>query len=96
MGVLSIVDRGSLEDYVDEYAAAFKANEKIELKGGEVVASPKGYPMRNPWLDVRNAARDNMRKFRQEYGLTAASRTRIRVEKKKPVDPFLAYQKKRA
>ena len=52
-------------------------------KYGVMVKSPNGLPMQSPYLAVANKAMEQMRSLLSEFGMSPASRTRVRVE---PVD----------
>jgi phage terminase small subunit len=51
--------------------------------------------MPNPYILIINKAHEMMLKFWTEFGLTAASRTRIRIERPKQLDEFEMYQNRR-
>lgn len=44
---------------------------------GKVIVSPKGYPIQNPWLAIRNRSQEMMLKVGNDYGLTLVSQVRI-------------------
>lgn len=79
-GMLTSVDRAALAAYCVNYVRWLNAEEQIE-KFGAVIRSPKsGYPVQNPYVGVSNTAQDQMRKFLVEFGMTPASRTRLKVD----------------
>ena len=61
-------------------------------EGAKVQVTQSGYPMLNPLIALWKQACEMMDKFDTEFGCTAASRTRIRVEPAKKVDPFEQYR----
>jgi P27 family predicted phage terminase small subunit len=61
---------------------------------GPVFKSDRGYPIQNPYLSIANTALDHMRKFLIEFGMTPASRSKLRVvtptrEVEDPLEEFL-------
>lgn len=96
MGILTVADRSPLMSYCQYYAKFEEAWQKMQAADFEMVhATESGYQVTTPWWAIANRAEDKMRAFWQEFGLTPASRTRIRVEKVKPVDIFEAYKNKK-
>ena len=57
-------------------------------KYGLVFKSPSGYPMPSPYLAILHTALDQMRAFLTEFGLSPASRSRVRVANPKQRDLF--------
>lgn len=82
LGVLSSVDRASLELYCTTYARWRKAEKALER--GLMVKSPNGYKIPSPFLSVVNQCVAQMQRFLSEYGLTASSRAKVKVNKDKP------------
>lgn len=79
-------DRGALAAYCVAYSRWVTAErELVEL--GPIIKSPADYPIVNPWLSVANKAMEQMKALGSEFGLTPASRTRIRTpEPQKPLE----------
>ena len=93
MGVLSLADRGALERYCLWYAIGRDTFEKLNAPEMPTLhTTPSGYKMINPLVALWKQACEMMDKFDTEFGCTAASRTRIRVEPAKTVDAFEAYR----
>jgi len=80
MGVLTKVDRVALCAYCQCYADWCAAKKEVK-KFGRILKAPSGYPVVNPSIGIANTAMREMRAFLIEFGLTPASRTRLKVEK---------------
>ena len=79
MGVLTEVDVPAFVAYCKAWARYVDAEAQI-AKTSEVVRSPKGYPIQNPYRAIANKAYVHCRDFWSEYGMTASSRSRIQVK----------------
>jgi P27 family predicted phage terminase small subunit len=77
-GVLPQGDRAGLALIAQAWARWCEAEEKLAEKGA-VVKSPSGFAQVNPWLSVSNKAHELLVKLCAEYGLTPASRPRLRA-----------------
>jgi P27 family predicted phage terminase small subunit len=77
LGILTDLDRPGLAAYCASWAQWLEAQE--ELKKGVIFKAPKtGYPMVSPWVFIASAAAKQMHRFLTEFGLSPASRTRIK------------------
>jgi P27 family predicted phage terminase small subunit len=79
--ILTANDRGALAMLCQAYGRWVAAEREIAKSatathGGEVVKSANGFPMKNPWLSVADAAYEQCRKLAVEFGLTPSSRSR--------------------
>lgn len=83
MRVLTVADGDALAAICNTTARMVRAEQKIRESGGEVVLSPKGFPMQNPWLSIYARCQDQLAKLLAEFGLTPSSRTRVHVVDKK-------------
>src|SRR5690606_16722696 len=84
--VLSRVDRAALAAYCQAYARWVDAEEIIRREGLLVVYETKGgtlYQQQHPAVGIANEALRQMKGFLTEFGLTPASRTRVRSMKPK-------------
>lgn len=81
LGVFKEGDDVALAAYADAYARWVNAVE-LYNKTGPLVKDKKGNPARNPIGYAINNAVDTMYRFLTEFGLTPASRTRIKVDAK--------------
>lgn len=86
-GVLTRLDRAALAGYCAAFARWHEAEDQLAASGGLVVKAPSGYPMQNPYLAISNRALEDIRKFAAEFGMTPASRTRVRPDDTPPDDP---------
>jgi P27 family predicted phage terminase small subunit len=99
LGVLTVVDGKALAGYCHAFARwqeAEKAVSKFGLIIQEpilLVDEPTGYVRikRNPAAAESREAMKTMKSFLVEFGLTPASRSRIRIEKPPDEDPFEQY-----
>lgn len=83
-GVITTMDRAALAAYAQAYGRWSEAEKKVnEL--GFVVKTGLGNLVQNPYLSVANRAMQDVVKIAAEFGLTPASRTRVKAsgEKKK-------------
>lgn len=79
IGLLTGVDRTSLAAYCQNYSRWVKAEQMLQ-KNGFITKAESGYEMPSPWVAIGNKALDQMRKFLVEFGMTPASRTKVKVE----------------
>jgi P27 family predicted phage terminase small subunit len=92
--VISAADRVSIELYCDAYARWRYAREQIEDDSSMIMTTEKGYQIQSPWVSIANGAVAQMQKFLSEYGLTASSRAKVKVEK--PQEESLTDKLKKA
>jgi P27 family predicted phage terminase small subunit len=83
--MLAQVDRAALAAYCQCWARWVSAEKKLKHKGA-VIKSPNGCPIQNPYLGIANTALKQLKTFLTEFGLTPASRTRIRVPESEESD----------
>ena len=81
LGVFKEGDDAALASYAEAYARWVEAV-KIINKDGMIIYGKNGMPMRNPALYVINNSLDQIHKFLVEFGLTPASRSKIKVDTK--------------
>ncbi len=102
LNVLSIVDGKALAAYCHNFSRWMEAEAEIALhgliveepvtKGQGEAAVIVGYKYkRNPAVTISNDAQKLMKSFLIEFGLTPASRSRLRIEKKADEDPFAKF-----
>lgn len=82
IGLVSEIDRNALAAYCQVYARWCDAEKKLKTEG-VIIESPNGYPIMNPWLSIANKCIDQIKSYMAEFGMTPASRSRVKVEKKK-------------
>lgn len=98
MGVLTIADGMAIELLCDAYAEwrdldtlikkEGRTYKTISTSGDEVI---KGHPA----VAMRSDAWKRIKSMMVEFGLTAASRTKVNAEKPEEVDPLDEYMKRR-
>lgn len=77
-GLLKKLDLSVLEAWVGAYVLREEAKQKVAI-AGQVVKSPSGYPIVNPYLSNMNKQTLIMLKAAAEMGFTPTSRSRIVV-----------------
>jgi P27 family predicted phage terminase small subunit len=78
IGVLTVIDKAALAAYCQAYSRWAKAEETLKTTG-LVLKSAEGNFYTNPYLAVANKALAQMHSFLCEFGLTPASRTRVKA-----------------
>ena len=76
--VVTAADRDQLAEYCRLEVRRVQAEEKV-FEHGPVVASPNGFPVQSPWLQIVNKCREEMRKIAVEFGGTPSSRARVKA-----------------
>ena len=79
--VYTLMDEMALRMYCEAYAEWVTSQKEIE-RNGSVVFSPNGYPAVSPYVTINNKAWDKMYKILTEFGMTPASRSKVKVAKK--------------
>lgn len=90
MGVLTLVDRAALVAYCVAWGTMVDATKKLETTD-MVIETSFGNLVQNPWLQVRNRAMDDMRKFAVEFGMTPSSRSRVVANAPREKSEFEQY-----
>ena len=94
LGVLTVVDGKALAMYCDAYADWEEAQREC-VKEGLWVEEPivnkdgcvVGYKKKQaPWFNIKIIAMKVMKSYLIEFGLTPASRTKLKIEKPQPTD----------
>lgn len=78
LGLLTKIDMAAFAAYCQAYSRWVEAESMIR-KHGMLVKTPNGYPVISPFLTIINKSLDQMKAFLTEFGMTAASRSRINV-----------------
>lgn len=81
LGILATVDRAMLADYCAAHSLAVRATREYQ-RAPLMTEGPHG-PVPNPLLKVAKEARAQARLLGAEFGLSAASRSRISTPEKK-------------
>ena len=79
LGILSEIDRAALAAYCMAWLDFVYASKKVDEEG-EVITSIKGGKYLNPWVGIKTSAMDRLVRIAAEFGMTPASRTKIKVE----------------
>lgn len=93
-GVLTVVDGKALAAYCETYAQAEKALKMLNEQGAVVLIG--GRSKTNPWFKVYKDTIAVMKSYLTEFGLTPASRARIKLPSKPKDDPLEAMLKAKA
>ena len=94
-GVLTDIDGTALAAYCEYFAQWREAHVKLR-KTGNLIKTPNGYPVLNPYFIIAKSAFSQMARLLVEFGMTPSSRARVRVEKPVgPEDPLDAFLKQR-
>jgi P27 family predicted phage terminase small subunit len=82
LGVVAKVDRAELAVYCTAYADWKKARQMINTLGesGFVEITPSGYKQMSAWMQIANRAEERMRAAGGAFGLSPASRAKLRVQ----------------
>jgi P27 family predicted phage terminase small subunit len=102
MKVLTAADGKALAAYCHNFARWLQAESEMDRHGIMIEEPILGGPIddreivgykykRNPCNSISNDAQKIMKSFLIEFGLTPASRAKLRVEKPSEPDPFDAY-----
>jgi P27 family predicted phage terminase small subunit len=93
LGLLTVVDRAALASYCQWWARWVEA-EKALVVWGLTFMTPNGYIQQRPEVAIAEKASDKCRAFLIEFGLTPASRSRVKLPSEAPsADPFEQYLK---
>lgn len=76
LGLLTLMDKAALEAYCVCYDRWRQAEAKVKERG-DILRTENGNIIHNPYLSVANRARDDLKKFIVEFGMTPSSRTNI-------------------
>jgi len=80
VGVAQTVDVQALEMLVEKWVEWRGAQDKLNSTG-LVTKAPSGYPMMNPYYTITIQLGKEIRSLLSEFGMTPASRQKIRAEK---------------
>ena|SRR3990167_615386 len=94
LGILTNLDWAALKGYCHAYARWEEARSEV-TKLGTIIKTKKGNIIQNPYLAVENKAMEQMKAFMVELGLSPSSRSRVKIGRKKPIDPLSEFQKRR-
>lgn len=80
LGLLSHIDRSALAAYCVVYSRWAEAEELIKEKG-ILIKTTNGNVIQSPLVGIANKAMELMHKYLTEFGMTPASRARVRADK---------------
>ena len=75
-GMISEVDLTAFSQLSQAFGRWVTA-ESYVAKQGDVILSPSGFPIQNPYLAVANKAWEQLHKMEVEFGMTPSSRSRV-------------------
>lgn len=78
IGTAADIDHALLEIYCVTFARWRRAEAEV-VRTGPVVKSPNGFPQKNPWLTVSEAAAKAITSLSDRLGLSPSSRTKLSV-----------------
>lgn len=81
LGLLTRLDRAVMAGYCQAWADYLEAQQHLDEEP-KIYKTETGYPVMTPWKPYRDKALELMHKFGTELGLSAASRSRIHLQKK--------------
>lgn len=100
LGILTKIDRGALAAYCQAWLDFVYASGKVDEEG-EVITTQKldkegnvigeGGKYLNPWVGIKQSAMDRVVRIGAEFGMTPASRTRIKVETPSEEDEMASF-----
>jgi P27 family predicted phage terminase small subunit len=97
LGLVTTLDRAALAGYCQAWSRWVDAEMKLREYGAVLKSPIKGVPLMSPYLTIANRALEQMRQFLSEFGMSPASRTRIRTdEPPAPAVPRLTANGKKA
>lgn len=79
LGLICEIDKAGLEIYCANYSLWVRACEVLNELGtkGLVDITPSGYKQMSVWLNIRNRAAEEIKKWLIEQGATPSARTRV-------------------
>lgn len=80
IGILTEIDMPAFTVYCTSWQRYVDAQRKL-VALGDVVKSPSGYPIQNPYLAIANKALHQCQQFWADFGMTPSARTRVTVRK---------------
>lgn len=90
LGILTNIDRAALALYCAAWADYLYASNRVDEEG-DVITSIKGGKYQNPWVGIKTSAMDRVLRIAAEFGMTPASRARIKVDKPSEEDLMASF-----
>ncbi|MFZ4773946.1 MAG: phage terminase small subunit P27 family [Terrimicrobiaceae bacterium] len=89
-GLLTSLDRAALAGYCAAYGRWVEA-EKAIRKDGLTMVTPNGFLVQTPYVGIANKSVEQMCKFAAQFGMTPASRSKIKIGSAPEEDPFETF-----
>ena len=80
LGLVAKIDRAMLALYCQTWSRWVEAERELK-RGGLTVSSPNGYNIPSPYVSIATTAAKDLRGLASEFGMSPASRTRVKAEK---------------
>ena len=78
LGLLTEIDGGQLALYCQAWGRWIEAEDELKKHSTIVKAPNSGWPIQSPYLAVANKAMEQMQRALSEFGMSPASRARVR------------------
>ena len=79
LGLYTEIDHAAISMYCQAYGRWLDAEREID-QDGAVRTTDKGYEHQAAWVQIANKRFDQVRRMLAEFGLTPASRSRLRID----------------
>lgn len=94
LGLLSAIDQVALEGYCISYHRWREAEDVLDAEGLTML-TPQNFEMQRPEVSIANQARKQCLEFLREFGLSPASRGKVRATPKSPAEDAMERLKRR-
>lgn len=92
MGLLSQVDCMALAAYCAAVARLWQAEEQLKTEG-LTVTNERGRRIKNPLVDVANAAAKQISLFASQFGMSPSTRSSVKAKEPEKENPFAKFEK---
>lgn len=93
MGLLSQLDKMALAAYCSAVARLWQAEEQLKIEG-VTVTNERGRRIKNPLVDVANAASKQISLFASQFGMSPSTRSGVSVKTPEKENPLAKFKKK--
>lgn len=93
LGLLSQVDKMALAAYCSAVARLWLAEEQLKTEG-LTVTNERGRRIKNPLVDVANAAAKQISLFASQFGMSPSTRSGVSVKAPEKENPLAKFKKK--
>lgn len=94
LGLLSQVDKMALAAYCAAVARLWQAEEQLKNEG-LTVTNERGRRIKNPLVDVANAATKQISLFASQFGMSPSTRSSVKAKLPEKENPLAKFLKKR-